>query len=187
MAVVAIIAINCAVIRFLLPGQATLQVSEICLAGLLPLANAALIAVYLLALRYRISLRRRSHRERIGMLPGFAIASSLALIVMIAVRVFAEEEVLQYLQFILRPVDVFLRSMGVSDRDYDGAVFRFVPMPLLLGASLSGPALLIALAVGWVSNRYRVMITQRNVRRERVETRERPSAPRANCILDSPK
>src|SRR5262249_26129649 len=80
---------------------------------------------------------------------------------LIVARVFAQEEVLQYLQFVLRPVGVFLRSMGFSDRDYDGAAFRFVPMPLLLGASLSGPALLLALAVGWVSNRYRVMITHR--------------------------
>jgi len=128
---------------------------------MLPLANAAIIAVYLLALRYRLSLRCRSHRERIGILPGFAIASSLALIALIVARVFAQEEVLQYLQFVLRPVDVFLRTVGFSDRDYDREVFRFVPMPLLLGASLSGPALLLALAVGWVSNRYRLMITHR--------------------------
>jgi hypothetical protein len=161
MAIVALVALNCAALRAILPSQGNFQITEIILIGLLPLANAPIIAGVLLALRYRISLRRRSHHERIGILPGFAIASALGLIVMIATCVFAQEEVLKYLEFVLRPVSVFLRSLGFKDSDYNRAIFRFVPMPLLLGASLSGPALLLALVVGCLSNRYRVMITLR--------------------------
>src|SRR5262245_27253076 len=109
MAVVALVALNCAALRTILPGPGRFQAIEIVFIRLLPLANASIIGAILLALRYPIVLRRRLHCERIGILPGFVIASAMGLIVMSAACVLAHDGVLKYLECVLRPVDVFLR------------------------------------------------------------------------------
>jgi hypothetical protein len=162
MAVVALAAVNFAAIRAVLPGRGHWEPNGIFLVGLLPLANAPIIAILLLALRYHSSLRRRPLEERVGMMPAFAVASALTLIVWITACVFAPEGVLQYLQFVLVRVDGFIRSLGFQDRDYSSEFFQFIPLPLLVGATMSGPPLVLALILGWFSSRYRVVITPRN-------------------------
>ena len=129
--------------------------------GLLPLANAPIIGISRLVLRYRISLRRRSRDERVGITPGFAVASALALTVWISACVFAPEGVMRYLEIALGPVDVFFRSLGFQDTDYSSRFFQFIPMPLLLGATMSGPPLLLALIFGWLCSRYQVVVIPR--------------------------
>ena len=68
---------------------------------------------------------------------------------------------MQYLQFVLLPVDVFFRSLGLQDRDYSSEFFMFIPLPLLVGATMSGPPLVLALIFGWLSSLYRVVIKSR--------------------------
>ena len=57
MAVVALAAANCAVIRAVFPGDRVWDGFGIVVVGLLPLLDAQVIGLYLLASRYRISLR----------------------------------------------------------------------------------------------------------------------------------
>ncbi len=79
MAVVAIVAANCAALRAVLPEHGGLDLYQVFLVGLLPLFNAQIIGVYLISTRYRISLRRRMAQEAVGFAPAFAIANALAL------------------------------------------------------------------------------------------------------------
>jgi hypothetical protein len=161
MAVVALVAIDFAAIRAVIPGQGRWERVGIFLIGLLPLANALTIAIFLLALRYVSPLRRRSLQARVGIMPGFAVASALALFVWITTCVFAPDGVMQYLQIVLLPIDSLFRSLGFQDRDYSSEFFQFFPVPLLVGATMSGPTLVLALLLGWLSSRYRFMIRSR--------------------------
>jgi hypothetical protein len=159
MALVALIAMNCAAIRASMPGRrGHWERASIFVVGLLPLVNALIVAIYLLALRHRSSLRRQ---EQVGIIPGFAVTSALALIGLITVCVFVPDGVMQYLQFVLLPVDVFFRSLGFQDRDYSSEFFMFIPLPLLVGATMSGPPMVFALIFGWLSNRYHIVIKSR--------------------------
>jgi hypothetical protein len=162
MAAVALIAVNFAAIRACVPSRhGHSEAVGILVIGLLPLANAPIIAIFLLALRYRSALRDRSLLARVSITRGFAVASALALIVCITACVFAPDGVLQYLQFVLRPVGVFLQSLGLQDRVYSSELYQFISLPLLVGAAMSGPPLVLALIFGWFSSRYRVVIIPR--------------------------
>jgi hypothetical protein len=175
MTVVALVGVNFAAIRASMPSRhGHWEPAGVFVIGLLPLVNAPIIAIFLLALRYRSSLRRRSLHERVSIAPGFAVASGLALIVWLAACFFAPEGVMQYLQFVLRPVDVLFRSMGFQDRDYSSEFFQFIPLPLLVGATMSGPPLVLALIFGWLSSRYQVVI----IRRQSPQVGSNPPVPR---------
>src|ERR1700733_14225977 len=83
LAVIALAAANCAALRI-----AYLDDSGVFLIGLLPLLNAQIIGLYyLIASRYRISLRRRRRREQVGFAPIFVAVNALALLVSITVSV----------------------------------------------------------------------------------------------------
>jgi hypothetical protein len=161
MAVVALVAVNFAAIRASMPSHGHWGPASIFVIGLLPLANAPIIAIYLLALRYRSSLQHRSLHELVGTLRGFAVTSALALFLWITACLFAPDGVLQYLQFVLRPVYLIFRSLGFQDRDYSSELFQFISLPLLVGATMSGPPLVLALILGWFSSRYQVVISRR--------------------------
>jgi hypothetical protein len=161
MAVIALVAVNCAAVRALV--QAADPVYSILFLGLLPLLNAQSIGLYLLLSRYRISLRRPMPAERLGIVPAFAGANALALVVSVTSFVVAPEVVLRVLIYALAPVEELFRSMGFEPSDFETPFFRFVMAPLLFGVAVSGPLLVLVFVLSWLSSRYRIRIVRRDV------------------------
>jgi hypothetical protein len=80
MAVVALAAANCAALRAVLPARGNWDGCGLYFVGLLPLLNAQIIGLYLIAARYRISMRRRRGQDRVGAVPTLVAANALALV-----------------------------------------------------------------------------------------------------------
>jgi hypothetical protein len=159
MSVVALAAANCAVIRAVFPGGRVWDGFGIVVVGLLPLLDAQVIGLYLLASRYRIALRRRAPQEHGGAAPAFAAANALALVAVATACAAAPAGVMPYLENVLAPVDACLRSVGLEKVLYDSPFFRSFAIPALVGAALSGPPLLLPLMLSWIWRRYTVVIT----------------------------
>jgi hypothetical protein len=159
MAAVALVAANLGVMRALVPFS---EVSWLLfLVGLLPLIDAQIISVYcLIGSRYRISLRRRAPQERIGFSPIFAGVNALALGIAIVTCSTAPDGVMAYLEYCAQPLEPVLKSLQV-DLTWDHPLAQFVLLPLVVGAILSGPPLLVALTTSWVSSRYKLVIVPR--------------------------
>jgi hypothetical protein len=156
MAAVALVAANLGVIRAFMPFSGVSWL--LFLVGLLPLLDAQIIGVYcLIGSRYRISLRRRAPQERIGFSPILAVVNALALGIAIATCVTAPDGVIAYLDYCAQPLDPVLKSLQV-DLTRDHPLAQFVLLPLVVGAILSGPPLLVALTISWVSSRYKLVI-----------------------------
>ena len=162
MAVVALAAANCAVVRAVFPEGRVFDGFGIVVIGLLPLLDAQIIGLYLLASRYRISLRRRAPLEHGGAAPAFAAANALALVAVVTACAAAPAGVMPYLEYVLAPVDACLRSVGLEKVLYDSPWFRSFAIPTLVGAALSGPPLLLAFMLSWIWRRYMVVITPRS-------------------------
>jgi hypothetical protein len=175
MAVVGVVAANCAAIRAVMPSNGGWDGFYIIVVGLLPLLDAQIIGLYLVISRYGISLRRRTRQERVGVAPPFVAANALALLAAITACVMAPAGVMPYLEFVLWPVEMCCRSMGFQNGDFDSPFFRFFGIPLLVGAALSGPPLMVALLVGWVSSRYKLVVV----------SRPGPAMPRETAVADS--
>jgi hypothetical protein len=157
MVAVALVAANLGVIRAVVP------VSEVSwplfLVGLLPLLDAQIISVYcLIAPRYRIWLRRRAPQERIGFAPTFAAVNALALLMAIAICVMAEDAVMACLSCVGDALVPFVESMHLGQEFENLPIVQFVELPLFLGAIISGPLLMLALTISWVSSRYKLVI-----------------------------
>ena len=161
MALVGLVAGNCAAIRAVMPSNGGWDGFDIIIVGLLPLLDAQIIGMYLAASRYGISLRRRTRQERVGFAPAFAAANALAFVAAITACVMAPAGVIPYLEFVLGPAEMGFRSMGFQNGDFDNPFFRFFGIPLLVGTALSGPPLLLALLVGWVSSGYKLVVVAR--------------------------
>lgn len=99
MAVVGLVAANCAAIRAVMPGKGGWDGFNVIVVGLLPLLDAQIIGLYLVASRYAISLRRRTRQERIGVAPAFIAANAPAFLATLTACVFAPAGVMPYLEF----------------------------------------------------------------------------------------
>ena len=175
MAVVGLVAANCAAIRAVMPGKGGWDVFNVIVVGLLPLLDAQIIGLYLVASRYAISLRRRTPQERIGVAPAFSAANTLALLATLTACVFAPAGVMPYLEYVLWPAEMCFRAMGFQIDAFDSPLFGFFGIPLLVGAALSGPPLLLAFLVGWVLSRYKLVVVGR----------PGPAMPRETAAADS--
>ena len=179
MAVIALVAVNCAAIRAVLPSNGAWDGFGIVVVGLLPLLDAQIIGLYVFASRYRITLRRRRPRKRVGVTPAFAATNAVALAAMLTVCVTAPDGVLAYLELALSPVDLLFRSMGFEKALYDSPFFRSFAIPLFVGAAVSGPPLLLAVMAGLVASRYTFVIAaRRGSGMPRVETAALPGVVR---------
>ena len=155
MAVVALAAANCAALRV-----AYLDDSGVFLIGLLPLLDAQIIGLYyLMASRYRISLRRR-RREQFGFAPFFVAVNALAFLVSITFCVLAPTVMTAYLGYVLASLEPFL-ALGVQPALYVSLLFREVVGLLLVGALMSGPPLVLGSIFSWVSSRYKLVVVSR--------------------------
>jgi hypothetical protein len=161
MAAVGLVAANCAAIRAVMPSNGGWDHFGIIFVGLLPLLNAQIIVLWLVASRYQIAIRRRTRQERIGVAPAFIAASALALLAAITACVMAPAGVMPYLEYVLGPAEKLFRAMGFQTGDFDSPFFRFFGLPLLVGAAMSGPLLLLAFLVGWVSSGYKLVVVGR--------------------------
>ena len=161
MAAVGLVAANCAAIRAVMPSNGGWDGVGIIVVGLLPLLNAQIIGLWLVASRYRIALRRRTPQERVGVAPAFVAANALVLVAAIMACVMSPAGVIPYLQYVLGPVEQLFRAMGFQNGDFDSPFFRFFGISLLVGAAMSGPPLLLAFLVGWVSSGYKLVVVAR--------------------------
>jgi len=119
MALVALVAVICAVLQAVVPPHGGWGGFGVFLIGLLPLVNAEIIALYVIVSRHRISLRARTRQEQVGVAPAFAAANALALLGSIAICVTAQAGVMRYLESVLWPVEMLLRSMGFQQADFE--------------------------------------------------------------------
>jgi hypothetical protein len=160
MAVIALAAANCAAIRVVFLDHGGLDYNHVFLLGILPLVNAQIIGLYLLATRYRISLQRRTPQSWVSLVPAFAVVNALALFATITTCVMAPDAVMAYLEYVLKPVEFFLLSLGFQPADHEHPMIQLA-VPLLVGTALSGPPSLLALLVSWASSRYQFVIVPR--------------------------
>jgi hypothetical protein len=133
MAIVAIVAVDCAAIR--------LRVDENILVGGLPMQSALVIGL-LLVFRWR-----RRGDNRLPFLVGFEIGGWIASVILLAVCVFAPISLDQHLRHILAP---FLRVTGSEPFS-----LAYMACTLIIATSyLTAPQLAAALLVGWISKRW---------------------------------
>jgi hypothetical protein len=161
MAVVALVAVNLAVLPALGPFPLDAlypDASPIFLVGLLPLINAQFVGLYCLtASRQRILRRRRASPMRIRLAATFVAVNALALGIAIAASAIAPRRMMFYLGF-------------VGDLIYETKSWRFIEeLPfgqlvgtsLVLGAVMSGPPLIMTLTTSWLACRYEFVIVRR--------------------------
>ena len=89
MVVIALVAANCAAVRACFAEDGEEQFPRRLLGGLLPLANAQIIWLYLVARRYRISLRWRAHNWRGRCVVVFGMLNALAIVLLTAACILA--------------------------------------------------------------------------------------------------
>jgi hypothetical protein len=154
MAVIAIVAVNCAAVRASYSGIANEALPGMLVGGLLPLVNAFFISLYLIAKRYRFSLRRRKQDWHGRFIVVFSAFTALALTTLLVACVFATSYVHEYAEGAFAPFEPWPRW-------FDETFFRLVFLPIFLGVVLSGPPLLLALTVGFVSSRLELVVATR--------------------------
>jgi hypothetical protein len=161
---IALIAANLAALKALNPKAEIPGTHPLLLAALLPLANAQIVSFYFLARRYRLIVRRRPHRFNTAI---FCIVNLLALVTLFTVCIAAPEMVAVWIFAPLEPPAKKLGAMGYGPQLESAAAETFL-IPAICGVILSGPALSLGLAVGWLLGGYEVVISR--VRPERGES-----------------
>ncbi len=160
MLLIALVAINIAALRFLLPPSTMPFLLWTLLAGLLPLADALIVSVYLVALRYRATLVRRSRQEPARFAPAFAASCAVFLSASLAVCLCVPESYEYYPTWAAQPADHYLDRLGVSTRT-ETPLLRYALRPMFLGVLLSGPPLVMAAASACVLSRFTLVVTPR--------------------------
>jgi hypothetical protein len=160
MAVIALAAANCAAFRELFPFVNGGNITGILFMGLLPLANAQIVGLYLLFSRYRICYRRRTREERTGIAPTFVAVNTLVLLASVTACLVFTSELIDFLEFSLHPLQAFFLSLGRKQTDFEAQIFEAM-IPIYLCVVLSGPPLLVVLIVCWLRSRYKFVITPR--------------------------
>jgi len=160
MLVVAFVAAHLVLLRFLI---STLQggFHLTLLVGLLPLAEAQLIGLYLTAKRYRLTLKRRNDSSRGINVIAFSAFNAIALILLGVAGFAAPQEVGRQSRVLFDPVSNWFRWLGYTHEDFAAPYFRLFVSPLILGAMMSGPPLLLSLTFGWLVGRYELVVTRR--------------------------
>jgi hypothetical protein len=161
MLVIALIAGNFAAVRALNPMPISPGILPLLLTGLVPLVDAQIIGLYVIARRYRFALR---HRTGTGHGVGvfvFVIFNALALIILLAACVVAPEGVADQAGIFLDPFGRWLRSLGYGPSDFEAPFFQFFVIPSYVAAVLSGPPLLLGSIFGRLVNGYELVIARR--------------------------
>jgi len=161
MLLIALVAGNFATIRFLDPKAEVPGIFTLLLTGLLPLVDAQIIGLYLIARRYRFVVKKRtSGGNGLGVFV-FSLFNAFALIFLFALCFVAPDQVAPGLDYVFGPFGALFRSMGYQERDFEAPYFQFFVIPLFAAMLLSGPSLLLSLMIGWFTNRFELLITPR--------------------------
>ncbi len=160
MAVIAIIAGNCAAVRACffanVPERA---IHLLLLGGLLPLANIVFFSLYVISKRYRISLRRQPEERRAARITRFTVLAGLELMALVLASLLTPFQVyiLGYAEVVSAPIEPWANSF-TGGRDW---ILQFVFLPLFLGIVLSGPPVSFAYALAWVSSWFELVVVPR--------------------------
>jgi hypothetical protein len=162
MILIALLAANFAILRFLLSASRGGQNWHYQLpAGFVPLADSFLLAVFLLLRRNRVSLRQRPKHEPGCFAVPFISTVALFLALVILSVFYAYESFVLLLRVVSDPAYPMFKSLTGVEVDMDTSVDRYVIGPIFLGVTLSAPPLIIALAVAAVWSRFKVVVTPR--------------------------
>jgi hypothetical protein len=169
MLLIGLVAANFGAVRALLnPDGDGLGNIRFVLTGLLPLFDALIIALYLFVGCSRIVVRRRAEAGHGLGVFSFIAVTAVTLTILVAICLVwpttTEDAVNAYGDF-LENSELIVTWAIAAGYAYDGresALFVFLFRPFLLAIPLSGPPLLFGLALGWLANRYEVVITRRS-------------------------
>ena len=171
MLIVALAAAHLAVLRFLISTCNGPSFLLALLVGLLPLAEAQLIGLYLTARWYCFTLKRRDHASRGMSAVAFSAFNAILLILLIVISHAATEEIGRGFAAIVQPINDGFQWLGYTHEDFAAPYFRLFVSPLILGAMMSGPPLLLSLAFGCFVKRYELVITRRQDTEARRQSR----------------
>jgi hypothetical protein len=167
MIVVAFLGANFGAMRLLLSRTHSRQseVTGSLLVGFLPLADAMIVALFVVVSRYRVMVRRTSPSRRRRMAPRFAGLCGLLLLASIVSCVSLPDLLIEYIELSAAPAERGLKAIGV-DTSVDTPLLRYVLLPTFLGILLSGPPLVVASALTWLTSRFTVAITPRTTKED---------------------
>jgi hypothetical protein len=159
MLVIAFVAGNFAALRYLDPRAVVPGILTLLLAGLLPLVNAQIIALYVIVRRYRFVLERRAGQGYGVGAFAFSIFNAFVLTVLFVLCFVAPELLGVGLDYLFAPIGAWLLSIGYQPKDFDAPHFQFFVIPLIAATLLSGPALFVGLMIGWLTNSFEMVIS----------------------------
>jgi hypothetical protein len=159
MALIALIAANCTAVRACYSHNDIKPVRGILVGGLLPLVNAQIICLFVLARRYRISLRRRTQNCHRKFAFVFATLNALMLLSLTAACVLAPLPAADIVELVLTPLEPWFNSL--ARQKSLSWLTQFVVLPLLVAVVLSGPPLLLTLVISWLSSHFEWIIVDR--------------------------
>jgi hypothetical protein len=161
MLVVAFVAANLALVHILLDFRSG-EISETrgLLVGLLPLSDSLIIALWALASRWRISLRRRPRAEGRRFVGWYVAACGPILLCLLAAILVSPLSFETYLDTTSKPAQLWLDSSGL-EKSYPDLILHVV-LPAFLFTVISGPPLLVALVASFVMGRFQLVLTPRS-------------------------
>jgi hypothetical protein len=129
---------------------------------LLPLVDAQIVGLYVIARRYRFALRRRSGTGYSASIFAFSVFNAASLILLIAVCLISADDFGRNLGFFLYPIGEGFRSLGYTQQDFEAPHFQYLVTPLIIGATISGPPLALGLILARLANRYELLVVRRS-------------------------
>jgi len=154
MLAIALVAGNLAATRVLLNRDSIDQsVIPILLSGLLPLADAMILGLFLL-----VRQRWTGTGYRVGILV-FTAFNAFALTSLIAVCVATPSTIEDALAIYFEPISKWSIWVGY---DFDSPFFVYLIFPLLTAIGLSGPPVVLGLLLGWLANSRDLVIVRRS-------------------------
>jgi hypothetical protein len=161
MLLVALVAGNFAAVRSLDPKAEVPGILTLLMTGLLPLVDAQIIGLYLIARRYRFVVKKRTPNGNGLGVVVFSLFNAFALIFLFALCFAAPDQLAVGLDYVFGPFGALFRSMGYEGRDFEAPYFQFFVIPLIAAMLLSGPALLLGLTIGRFTNGFELLVTLR--------------------------
>jgi len=158
MLVIALAGVNLALLHSLLEPNSSTGMSGVLLAGLLPLANSLAIALGLLAARWRVALRRRPRGQGTGRAGAFAILCGPILAGLIAASLISPQGGMDYANWAGDPMGRVLNGSGI---EFNNDVVIYAVLPAFLFLVISGPPLLLVVALATILSRFQLVVTPR--------------------------
>jgi hypothetical protein len=87
---------------------------------------------------------------------AFTAFNAIALLLLIVIGLTATEVIGPGFAAIVQPIRDGFHSLGYTHEDFTAV------LPLILGAMMSGPPLLLSLTFGWLGGRYELVVTRRH-------------------------